>query len=438
MWPFLDKPAVHTGHVFYRGPIAPPPEQVLGLGTGEITATRAEAPAGADAAWAVRLAHPAWGEALVAAPRRADVPDADMIRWGTPSLTDAERELLGRAEIALTVQVTTAERNVLRARKFLLRWLHLLATLDGLAALDLASGLFWSPAMLADELSHDADLDIEALYTIHAIYEETTPEPTYTWLHTHGLEALGAFDIDVVRPSPMLAQHVADPLRALALAALEGLVTPTSFYFQLGNPGGVVDLVPADDFNAQAAREDASLRSHDEHHSGRRAVVCQPRGLFSLFRRRPVPSRFLSTLDGPFVVNFTSQATAQMAARARRTLDVFKGLVAEFGPDLPNGLKIGYPTAGDPTGKEHLWFEVHAFDGERVDATLMNQPFDVPSLQQGQRGWHSVAEATDWIVMSPAGPMTPRNLSAARRLRESGWPGGPFGDLVKASKNPAA
>jgi hypothetical protein len=81
---------------------------------------------------------------------------------------------------------------------------------------------------------------------------------------------------------------------------------------------------------------------------------------------------------------------------------------------------------------------VHAFDGERVDATLMNQPFDVPSLQQGQRGWHSVAEATDWIVMSPAGPMTPRNLSAARRLRESGWPGGPFGDLVKASKNPAA
>lgn len=438
MWPFLDKPVAHAGNVFFRGPLAPPVEQVLALGTGDVAATRADAPAGFDAAWAVRLTHPAWGEALVIAPRDAAVPDAEVIRWGTPGLTDAERALLGRAETMLMVQVTTPERRVLRARKHLLRWLNLLIALDGLAAVDVASQLFWSPAMLADGLAHDADLDIEALYTIHAIYDENAPEPVYHWLHTHGLEALGAFDLDVVRPSPLLAQHVGDPLRALALAALEGAITTTSMYFQLGNPGGVVDLVPADDFNAQAAPEDAGLRSHDEFHSGRRAVVCQPRGFFSLFRRRPIPSRFMSALDGPFVVNFTSQATEQMAARARQTIDIFQGLIAEFGPDLPNGLKIGYTTASDPTGKEHLWFEVHGFDGERVDATLMNQPFDVPALQQGQRGWHPIADVTDWIVSSPAGPMTPRNLSAVRALRESGWPGGPFGEMVKAMKSPAA
>jgi uncharacterized protein YegJ (DUF2314 family) len=438
MWPFLDKPTAHAGTVFFRGPIAPPVEQVLALGAGDVAAARAEVPNGVQAAWAVRLTHPAWGEALVTAPRDAAIPDADVIRWGTPALTDGERGLLGRAETALLVQATTPERSVLRARKQLLRWMHLLLSLDGLAALDTASSLFWSPAMLADELAHDADLDVEALYTIHAIYDEHAPEPVYHWLHTHGLEALGAFDIDVVRPSPVLAQHVADPLRALALAALEGSITTTSEYFQLGNPGGVVDLVPADTFNAKAAPEDAGVRQHDEFHAGRRAVVCQPRGLFSLFRSRPIPSRFLSTLDGPFMVNFTSQATEQMAARARQTIDVFKGLIHEFGPDLPNGLKIGYATAGDPTSREHLWFEVHGFDGERVDATLMNQPFDVPALQQGQRGWHPVADVTDWIVSSPAGPMTPRNLSAARRLRESGWPGGPFGEMVKATKSPAA
>jgi uncharacterized protein YegJ (DUF2314 family) len=438
MWPFLDKPTAHTGNVFFRGPIAPPAEQVLALGTGDVAATRAEAPKGVEAAWAVRLTHPAWGEALVVAPRQAAILDADIIRWGTPGLTDAERDLLGRAEVALTVEVTTPERNVLRARKHLLRWLKLLLSLDGLAAVDVASGLFWSPAMLADELAHDADLDVEALYTIHAIYDEHTPEPDYHWLHTHGLEALGAFDIDVVRPSPMLAQNVGDPMRALAFAALEGVITPSTDLFLLGNPGGAIELVPADAFNAKAAPQDAQLRSHDEFHSGRRAVVCQPRGFLSLFRRRPIPSHFLSTADGNFVINFSAQATEQMAGRARQTLDVFQSLIAEFGPDLPNGLKIGYPTASDPTGREHLWFEVHGFDGERVDATLMNQPFDVPSLQQGQRGWHPVADVTDWIVMSPAGPMTPRNLSAARRLRESGWPDGPFGELVKASKNPAA
>ena len=81
---------------------------------------------------------------------------------------------------------------------------------------------------------------------------------------------------------------------------------------------------------------------------------------------------------------------------------------------------------------------MHGFDGDRVDATLMNQPFDVPSLKQGVRGWHAVADVSDWIVASPAGPMTPRNLSAARRLRESGWPGGIYAIAHRAAGRPQA
>ena len=427
---------VQDGDVCFRGPLAPRIEQVLALAsaTQDVTASRADVPAGFDSPWAVRLTHPTWGDAVVTSPRNAPVPNAELIRWGTPALTDGEREAVGRAEVALLVQATTPERSVLRARKCLLRWLHLLMRLDGLVAVDHASGVFWSQAMLDDELAHDADLDVESLYTIHAIYDDKAAEPEYYWLHTHGLAELGAFDIDVVRPSPLLANNIGDPLRALAFAALEGSVTSSTEFFTLGSPGGVVDLVPADDFNAKAAPEDARLRTHDEFHAGRRAVVCEPRGLFSLFRRRPIPSRFLSNVDGHFVVNFSTASSQLMAGRACKTIDVFQALLAEFGPGgLPNGLKIGYPTASDPTGREHLWFEVHGFEGDRVDATLMNQPFDVPSLQQGQRGSHALADVSDWIVSSPAGPMTPRNLSAARRLRESGWPGGPFAEMLRSA-----
>ena len=352
MWPFLEKPVVQDGDVCFRGPLAPPVDQLLALAltTRDVTARRAEVPAGLDCSWAVRLTHPTWGEAVISAPRNAPLPDADVIRWGTPALTDGERDAVARAEVALLVQATTPERSVLRARKFLLRWLHLLMRLDGLVAIDHASGMFWSQAMLDDELAHDADLDVEALYTIHAIYDEKAAAPEFYWLHTHGLAELGAFDIDVYRPSPLFASNVADPLRALAFAALEGSVTPSTEFFTLGNPGGIVDLVPADDFNARAAPEDARLRTHDEYHAGRRAVVCEPRGLFSLFRRRPIPSRFLSSVDGNFVVNFSAASSQLMAARARQTIDVFQALLAEFGPGgLPNGLKIGYRTASDPT-----------------------------------------------------------------------------------------
>ena len=439
MWSFLQKPTAHAGRVHFRGPLAPTAEQVRRLAGNGVAVASAQASPGAEDTWAITLAHPVWGEATVAAPRTHAAIEDLTLRWGTPALTDAERTRAGLAETTLHVAVTTPERNVLVARKHLLRWLHLLMSLDGLVAHDTASGLFWSAAMLDDELAHDADLDVESLYTIHAVYQEVGETHDVYWLHTHGLAELGAFDVDVLRPSPMVAQHTGDPVRALAFAALEGTMAPTSSYFSYAMPGGVIDLVPAEDFNATAARENAALRLHDDAHRDRRAVICEPRGLFGLFRRRPVPSRFLSQAEGNVVFNFSTAASEQMAARALRTLEVFKRLLAEFAATgLPNGLKIGYRTASDPTGREHLWFEVHGFDGDRVDATLGNQPFDVPSLQAGARGWHPVDQVSDWIIASPAGPMTPRNLSAARRLRESGWPGGPFGDLVKAAKHAAA
>ncbi len=427
MWWLFSKPIVHSGVVLFRGPMAPPMEQILSLASGEVTATRTEVPAGPDSPWAVRLTHPTWGEAVVSAPRGAPLPNDDVIGWGTPGLTDREREAVADARMALQVQASTPERNVLRARKYQLRWLHLLMSLDGIVAIDLTSQLFWSQAMLDDELAHDADLDVEALFTVHAIYDEQTADHRVFWLHTHGLEELGAFDIDVLRPSAMLASNAGDCMRALASAALEGHISPSTSNFVLGLPGGKVDLVPVETFDARAAAADVKLRHPEPPHRGRRAVVCEPRGLFGFLRKTPIPSRFLERLDGDVVFNFSKDASELMAARARATLDVFKGLIAEFGPaGLSNGLKISYQTASDPTSREHLWFEVHGFDGDRVDATLLNQPFDVPSLDQQARGWHPMADVSDWIVMSPAGPMTPRNLSPARRLRESGWPGGPY------------
>src|SRR5690349_21808766 len=129
MWPFLDKPTEHPGVVLYRGPIGPPREQVLRLASGDVTIVDASPP-DVPHHWAVGLSHPAWGDALVVAPRELAVPGDDVIRWGTHNLTAAERELAGHAEIPLVVFVTTPECDVLRARKHLLRWLHLLMGLD--------------------------------------------------------------------------------------------------------------------------------------------------------------------------------------------------------------------------------------------------------------------------------------------------------------------
>ena len=338
----------------------------------------------------------------------------------TLALTDTEKAAARTGCAAVTVKIRAQHQNLLRDRKRLLFWLRALMQPDGVVAIDDSSMLYWSQAMLDDELAHDADLDIESLYTIHAV-QDAADSTRVSWLHTHGLEELKAFDIDVLQPSPMFVANCGDPIRALAFAALEGAIADDVDRFPLVFPGGDVRLVPVDRFHAEASSEHSQLRDADSAHGGRRSVVCEPvGGLLGRWRTRPLPSKFFSRVDrDQMVVPFSSAATALMSERARHTFSVFRALKEEFaGFDLPTVVKLGYEMEGGSPGEcEHLWFAVHQVLGDTVDATLANAPHRVPSLTAGQRGEFELERLTDWMILSPEGPMTPRNVSASRRLR---------------------
>jgi hypothetical protein len=382
-----------------------------------VSCTPAKASAGE--VWAADVAHPLWGAARVACLRQPFSPPPELIDH-TLALAEDEKARARTGQTAISVLVSGRPTNVLRDRKRLLFWLRSLMPLGGVVGVDDGSTLFWSQAMLDDELAHDADLDIESLYTIHAVQDARDPQ-RIGWLHTHGLEELRVFDVDVVQPSPTFVAHCSDPVRALAFAALEGAIAPDTDRFSLAHPGGDVRLVRVDRYHAEASPEHQQLREPDAVHSGRRAVICEPvGGLLGRWRTRPAPSRFLSHLntDG-FVVPFSTDATALMSERARQTFGVFRDLKDEFDSlDLPSLVKLGYEVeGGGPTEREHLWFAVHRVLGDKVDATLANTPHRVPSLTAGQRGEFGLDRLTDWTILSPEGPMTPRNVSAARRLR---------------------
>jgi hypothetical protein len=125
---------------------------------------------------------------------------------------------------AVAVSVRAQHEHVLRVRKRLLFWLRELMQRDGTIAIDDTSMLLWSEAMLDDELAHDADLDIESLYTIHSVRDGLDPARV-AWLHTHGLEELGAFDFDVLQPPAAFTNGCDVAIRALAFAGLEQTIT---------------------------------------------------------------------------------------------------------------------------------------------------------------------------------------------------------------------
>ncbi len=403
-----------TGEVLFAGALAPPEPQFLELMPAGLRVTRVAACD--DAFWDLHVEHPEWGRARIAAPRRSFPMEPVAVEFA-PSLSDAEKRAALTGQSRVRIDIAGSRGNVLRDRKHLLRWLHLVMSLGGVVAFDAESFLFWSQAMLDDELAHDAELDVEALYALHAV--TTAGGDGVSWLHTHGLERVGAFDVDILSPSARLLANISDPVRALACAALEGTANPGDPRYLLADPGGEVRLVPVAEFNRQASPAHRALRDDDEAHSGRRVVLCEPvGGLLARWRQSPVPSTFLSTVDDDrFLFQFSDRATALMADRARQTVSVLQRLTEEFAEfELPAHVKLGYE--GDSGGHEHLWFQCHRASEDQIDATLVSVPFEIAGLKAGDRAVHPIERLSDWTIHSPAGVMTPRNISAARLLRE--------------------
>ena len=95
---------------------------------------------------------------------------------------------------------------------------------DGAVAIDDSSTLYWSQAMLEDELAHDADLDMESLYTIHAVHDcERTRRVCRGCTRTVSRNSAHSTST-CSQPSPVFVANCGDPIRALAFAALEGSI----------------------------------------------------------------------------------------------------------------------------------------------------------------------------------------------------------------------
>jgi hypothetical protein len=432
---WFEKKVTTVGSVLFRGTIQPRAAEFEPLLTSAGVAARPQ-PAGDDVAWRLRLERAGWAEAdLFCLKTYLPVPPA-LVAFD-PRLSDAERQATLAARSAVQVSMAGARDDVLRDHKEFLRALRIVMGADGVMAIDHRSNKFWTREALDDELAHDAPVDVEALFTLHAVYgaddaPDTAPpaggsaERQVYWLHSHGLAELGAFDFDILQPSADFVSGSSDPTRALAYAILDGEVTPNGGPFELSAPGGVVEAVPAATFQRTADERYATLREAEDHTESR-VVLCYPKSRGWLARLvgrsdRPRPARWMTQpLGDGRVVHFTHAGTHMMEERARATYGVFRSLMTELADlSLPALVKLGYVVdGGGADAREHLWFEVHEAGPDAIDATLMNQPFNIARMSAGQRGRHAVDLLTEWQIMTPVGSITPRSMRAARVIREN-------------------
>ena len=108
----------------------------------------------------------------------------------------------------------------------------------------------------------------------------------------------------------------------------------------------------------------------------------------------------------------SDEETARMKSLAMERFDYVK---EEFkNKDNHIIIKIGLPV-DDDGNFEHIWFELLEFVGDKFKAKLLQEPYDVKDIHEGDERNFTVEDVTDWIIYTPSFSVTPGSAYLLKR-----------------------
>jgi hypothetical protein len=357
-----------------------------------------------------------WCEAAKPIPKEAlDDPSAASCRWVVGLQTTLERD---------------------RALDDLVRTHRLMDAMapQAPAILDLETGIWRSRASLERLfLAPEPGATEEALWTIHAVREDV-PAAAPGWLHTHGLWRCGAPELEMLEVPRGHERAAALLINAVGARLLEWEAIEAGQLIPIGPEIDVVlqpwqEVVKTIEDGALGGLKDRGGDA-DDPHRGVRAVICAPksRGVFRKLWTWPEDAvRMLERDDA--VLYRSSAATEREALLARSGWPTLAGLgrLIELSPGpeaVHTGeahcvVKAGF-TGGEPDdgGREHLWFIIRRFEGDRALGRLINQPQFIADLREGDERWIDADIVSGWRLTLRGEVLGPGDRAALAKLRE--------------------
>lgn len=308
----------------------------------------------------------------------------------------------------------TLEEPVLWHFHAQIRLLRLLAP-EAAGVLDVGAARAHTADWLSEAATSGVPPHPDTLFSIHAVFDESER----LWMHTHGLHRCGVIELDVVdvaRDSGWALQHL---LNAIAKRFIDHGYPEQDEPFE---PGAGMELVWLPVEEGLAKLRSPSVGGWDDrdriHVEDRAMLFVRDKGWLWGFWYRSL-ERLVPMLEDNPLLYVSNTETARAAALAAERLDRYRELYDALHEHPAFGflVKLGYAMDGcPPEEREHLWFEVHGFEGNEVDATCINAPYHVAALAEGQRGAHSLDRLSDWAILSPAGQFGPDHIRVVELL----------------------
>lgn len=380
--------------------------------------------------WAIALRVPGREEPLVA--------------WTEPAhpLDPEEREALGVRDCRWIVGVETRLDRADPLTSFV-DLVRLLAgsLADAPAVLDVNTARWFKREELEETFGNDeVEPPVDVLWVIHGVAPagdgdgEGDAAQGGVWLHTHGLWRCGAPELEMLEVPVDRADCAAELIGDVAGLLLERTPPEPGEPFEIGTDLRVV-LQPWQEVarfvDDGAPGGEADRRDEDEHaHVGVRAAICaeRPAGRMRAIWVWPeeVVRRLAEDEAGVYMTRRATERQGRLAragwcqlAMAFATWSRRRTELNGLADSVLFGVKAGFAMDHDPTSREHLWFEVLAFDGDRVHAALVNQPLQVKRIERGAEIWVDRADVSDWIVRTPCGCFGPTDVPGLWRTLDA-------------------
>jgi len=79
-------------------------------------------------------------------------------------------------------------------------------------------------------------------------------------------------------------------------------------------------------------------------------------------------------------------------------------------------IKIGLSVDND-NNYEHIWFKLIELNGDKFKAKLLQEPYDIKGIHEGDERMFTVADVTDWIIYTPSFNVTPGSVYLLENLK---------------------
>ncbi len=250
-----------------------------------------------------------------------------------------------------------------------------------------------------------------ALFTVQAVGGDKGE----VWLHTHGLNRCGLYELEILRSDAENSNSHYNVIATLASHMLDHESEPPTpcegvYIGMLSDQTPIVatHISWTKGLKEYPSRTLGGVNDRKEGHNGHTALVflytCEKDEINGIMHK-------VSEYDGRWEDNpiffISSVETNRMSCLAQERFGIVSYMSRK--DDCHILVKIGLETDTPSTDdeREHIWFELIESDGDRFKARLIQEPYNVSGMHEGDEGWYEKKDVTDWHIYIDKFAVTP-------------------------------